>query len=78
MIIQSNKARLYKNTIVPFLIHMISKSTGIFAYQYIHIEIGSGKYMIDGKFAMMTNIVRAYVDVVFNICTPLQLVCAPN
>ena len=34
--------------------------------------------MIGGTFTMMMNIVRAYVDADFKLCTPLHLVCTLN
>ena len=57
---------------------MLGKSTGLFVLRYINIETGTGKGMIDGNFAMMMKIVRAYVDMGFNICTPSQLVYTLN
>ena len=38
----------------------------------------TGKGIIDGYFMMMMNIVRAYVDADFKLCTPLHLVCTLN
>ena len=69
VILYSDNERLYQNSIVPFFIHMISKSTGLFVSQYIHIETGSGKRMIGWLFAATINIVHAYVDVGFSVCT---------
>ena len=34
--------------------------------------------MVDGNFATMMNIVRAYIGVDFNVCTPTELVCVLN
>ena len=75
---QSGNARSYQNSIVPFFNNMLSISTGIFVSRCIQTETGSGKCMINGHFAKMMNIVHAYVDAGFNVCTPSQLACALN
>ena len=63
---------------MPFFIRIISKSTGLFFYRYIHTETGSGRGMINGNFMTMMKILRAYVDAGFTVCTQTYLVCVLN
>ena len=69
VILQSDNARSYQNSIVPFFVHILSLSTGLFVSCFIRTDTGAGKGMIDGHFATMIKILRAYVDVVFNVYT---------
>ena len=78
VILQSNNARSYQNSIVPFFMHMLSISTGIFVSHYIHTEKGSDKGIVNGNFEKMMKIVRNYVDVGFNVCTLTQMFCTIN
>ena len=62
VIMHSNNAISYQNTIVTFFIHMLRNSTGLFLSQYIHTEAGYGKGTIDGHFMMMKKTVFACID----------------
>ena len=73
VILQSDNVRSYRNSIVPFFIYMLRISTGLFLSCYIYIDTEYGKGVVDGHFVKMMKIVRAYVDAVFNVCTPTQL-----
>ena len=70
--------RSYQNAIVKIFIHILIISIGLFVSSCIYIKIGSGKGIIDGHFATVMKIVRAYVDAGFNVCTPPQLFFALN
>lgn len=76
VLIQSDNARTYQNSTLPYFFPLISNSTGIFIERFIHTETVDGKGMIDNHFAVMMKRVRAYCDAGFNVSTPTQLVAA--
>ena len=78
VILQSDNVRLYKNITVIFFIHILSISNGLITSCFVHTYTVADKVVINGNFITIVNILCAYVDVRFNVCTPIHLVCALN
>ena len=76
--LQSDNTISYKSSIVPFFIHILVISTGLFVYCCIHTYTGSGEIIFNGCFATIMKISRAEIDTGFNVCILPQMVCALN
>lgn len=74
IVIQSDNASAYQNTLLPLLFPYLSVVHGILVSRFIHTETQDGKGVLDAHFARSMQVLRSWVREDNNCITPTQAV----
>ena len=74
IVLQSDNAACYSNTLLPLALPFLSKTYGLVTERFIHTKTQDGKSILDAHFATSGRILHAWVKEGNNCVTPTQAV----